>query len=96
MNELFTILAIIILGLFGINVMKSKKIRDQKDEIRTQEKVIEKKQEEMRTIDDVQKRIAEIGNTPAPDRKDPPESGDSASRLERLNRMFKSDGDVEG
>ena len=90
MNGIITVLVVVILGLFGINVMKSKKIRNQKEEIKTQDIVIEKKKEEMRTINEVQTKIKEAKSSPAPEKKEAPLSGDSVSRLERLNRLHNN------
>lgn len=90
MNEIITVLVVVILGLFGINVMKSKKIKNQKEEIRTQETVIEKKKEEMKTINEVQKKINEAESLPAPEKKSAPASGDSSSRFERLNKLHRN------
>lgn len=90
MNGIITVLVVVILGLFGINVMKSKKIRNQKEEIKTQDIVIEKKKEEMRTINEVQTKINEAKSSPAPGKKEAPPSGDSDSRLERLNKLHRN------
>lgn len=90
MNGIITVLVVVILGLFGINVMKSKKIKNQKEEIKTQDLVIEKKTEEMRTINEVQTKIKEAESTPRPEEKKMPEAGDVASRLERLNRLHNN------
>ena len=90
MNEIITILVVVILGLFGINVMKSRKIKDQKEEIKTQDIIIKKKKEEMETINEVQTKINEAESTPAPEKKTAPVSGDSASRLERLNKLHSN------
>jgi cell division protein FtsN len=90
MNGIITVLVVVILGLFGINVMKSKKIRNQKEEIKTQDIVIEKKKEEMRTINEVQTKINEAKSSPAPGKKEAPATGDSDSRLERLNKLHSN------
>lgn len=90
MNEIITLLVVVILGLFGINVMKSKKIKDQKEEIKTQDALIVKKKEEMKRINEVQTKINEAESLPAPKKKEAPPSGDSASRLERLNKLHSN------
>lgn len=90
MNEIFTVLIVVILGLFGINVMKSKKIKKQKEEIKTSDKIIEQKKEELKTINDTHKRIEKIKETPKPEVKASPKAGDSTSRIERLNKLHES------
>ena len=89
MNEIFGILTVIIIGLFGINVMKSRKINSQKKEIKKQEAQIGKKKEEMNAIHEAQTKIEEIKKAPKPEEKETPESGDYASRLERLNKLHE-------
>lgn len=90
MNGIITVLVVVILGLFGINVMKSKKIKNQKEEIKTQDIVIEKKKEEMKRINEVQTKINEAKASPAPGKKEAPAAGDSSSRLERLNKLHSN------
>lgn len=72
MNEIISILVVVILGLFGINVMKSNKIRNQKKEIKTKDEVITRKKEELKTINEVQNKIKEAESTPKPEEKVPP------------------------
>lgn len=90
MNEIISILVVVILGLFGINVMKSNKIRNQKKEIKTKNEAISRKKEELKTINEVQNKIKEAESAPKPEEKTPPEVGDVASRLERLNKLHNN------
>lgn len=90
MNEIISILVVVILGLFGINVMKSNKIRNQKKEIKTKNEVISRKKEELKTIHEVQNKIKEAESAPKPEEKAPPEVGDVASRIERLNKLHNN------
>lgn len=43
MIEIISIIVALVLGLFGLNVMKSNKIKNQKKEIKTKDEVITKK-----------------------------------------------------
>ena len=90
MTEIISILVAIVLGLFGLNVMKSNKIKNQKKEIKTKDEVITKKKEELKTINEVQNKIKEAESAPKPEEKAPPEVGDIASRLERLNKLHNN------
>ena len=90
MTEIISILVAVVLGLFGLNVMKSNKIRNQKKEIKTKDEVITRKKEELKTINEVQNKIKEAESAPKPEEKAPPEVGDVASRLERLNRLHNN------
>ena len=76
MTEIISILVAIVLGFFGLNVMKSNKIR--------------KKKEELKTINEVQNKIKEAESAPKPKETKMPEAGDVASRIERLNRLHNN------
>lgn len=90
MNEIISILVVVILGLFGINVMKSNKIKNQKKEIKSKDEVITKKKEELKTINEVQNKIKEAESAPKPEEKKMPEVGDVASRIEHLNKLHNN------
>ena len=90
MNEIISILVVVILGLFGINVMKSNKIRNQKKEIKIKNDVISRKKEELKTINEVQNKIKEAESAPKPEETKMPEAGDVVSRIERLNKLHNN------
>lgn len=90
MTEIISIIVALVLGLFGLNVMKSNKIKNQKKEIKTKDEVITKKKEELKTINEVQNKIKEAESSPKPEETKMPEAGDVASRIERLNKLHNN------
>ena len=90
MTEIISIIVALVLGLFGLNVMKSNKIKNQKKEIKTKDEVITKKKDELKTINEVQNKIKEAESAPKPEEKKMPEAGDVASRIERLNKLHNN------
>ncbi len=70
-----------------------KKVEDAEEKEKEAEKNAENKQKELESILEVQKRLNEIESEEAPEKIEAAPSGDSASRLARLNSV--SDGSEE-
>ena len=89
MNEIMQMLILIILGLLGITRLQAHKTKDLKKDIQKAQDTVKKREQELEKIDEVQQKITTITQEKPPEKIEPPESGDSAGRLDRLNRLHE-------
>ena len=89
MNEIMQMLILIILGLLGITRLQAHKTKDLKKDIQQAQDMVKKREQELEKIDEVQQKITTITQEKPPEKIEPPESGDSAGRLDRLNRLHE-------
>jgi hypothetical protein len=89
MNEIMQMLILIILGLLGITRLQAHKTKDLKKDIQQAQDIVKKREQELEKIDEVQQKITNITQEKPPEKIEPPESGDSAGRLDRLNRLHE-------
>ncbi|MEA4866823.1 MAG: hypothetical protein VB088_15670 [Sphaerochaeta sp.] len=89
MNEIMQMLILIILGLLGITRLQAHKTKDLKKDIQKAQFTVKKREQELEKIDEVQQKITTITQEKPPEKIEPPESGDSAGRLDRLNRLHE-------
>ena len=87
MTELIIGLLIAVLGLLGFGIYKSNKLEDQKIKTRQAEAKAEIREKQMGVVHEVRKELKIIEQEKPPTEKVAPESGDSSSRLDRLNRL---------
>ncbi|MEA4864098.1 MAG: hypothetical protein VB088_01725 [Sphaerochaeta sp.] len=89
MNEIMQMLILIILGLLGITRLQAHKTKDLKKDIQQAQVTVKKREKELEKIDEVQQKITIITQEAAPETIEPPASGDTAGRLDRLNQLHK-------
>ena len=89
MNEIMQMLILIILGLLGITRLQAHKTKDLKKDIQKAQDTVKKREQQLEKIDEVQQKITIIGQEQPPETIEPPESGDTAGRLDRLNRLHE-------
>ncbi|MEA4866697.1 MAG: hypothetical protein VB088_15025 [Sphaerochaeta sp.] len=89
MNEIMQMLILIILGLLGITRLQAHKTKDLKKDIQQAQVTVKKREKELEKIDEVQQKITTITQEKPPEKIGPPESGDSAGRVDRLNRLHE-------
>jgi len=89
MNEIMQILILIILGLLGITRLQAHKTKDLKKDIQQAQFTVKKREQQLEKIDEVQQKITTIAQEKPPETIQPPESGDTAGRLDRLNQLHK-------
>ena len=89
MNEIMQMLILIILGLLGITRYQAYKTKGLKKDIQQERETVKKREQQLEKIDEVHKKITTIEQEQPPETIEPPESGDTASRLDRLNRLHK-------
>ncbi|NBK26380.1 MAG: hypothetical protein EOM68_30770 [Spirochaetia bacterium] len=89
MNEIMQMLILIILGLLGITRFQAHKTKDLKKDIQKAQDTVKKREQQLEKIDEVQQKITTITQEKPPEKIEPPESGDSAGRLDRLNRLHE-------
>ena len=89
MNEIMQMLILIILGLLGITRLQAHKTKDLKKDIQQAQFTVKKREQELEKIDEVQQKITTIAQEKPPETIEPPESGDVAGRLDRLNRLHE-------
>jgi predicted negative regulator of RcsB-dependent stress response len=89
MNEIMQMLILIILGLLGITRFQAHKTKDMKKDIQQAQVTVKKREQELEKIDEVQQKITTITQKKPPEKIEPPESGDTAGRLDRLNRLHE-------
>lgn len=87
MQNLGYILVGVLVGLFGVFVSVIRSLSAEKKKVKKLEKTVEERKGEMEKIATVQKKVEEIKSEKKPEAKAAPPSGDSSSRLERLNRL---------
>ena len=89
MNEIMQMLILIILGLLGITRLQAHKTKDLKKDIQKAQDTVKKREQQLEKIDEVQQKITTIAKEKPPETIEPPESGDVAGRLDRLNRLHE-------
>lgn len=89
MNEIMQMLILIILGLLGITRLQAHKTKDLKKDIQKAQDTVKKREQELEKIDEVQQKITTITQEKPPEKIEPPESGDAAARIDRLNRLHE-------
>ena len=89
MNEIMQMLILIILGLLGITRLQAHKTKSLKKDVRKAEDAAKRKDKELETINEIQQKISAITEEKPPERIKPPESGDAAARIDRLNRLHE-------
>jgi len=89
MNEIMQMLILIILGLLGITRLQASKTKSLRQDARKAEDAAKRKDKELETINEIQQKITAITEEKPPERIEPPESGDAAARIDRLNRLHE-------
>jgi hypothetical protein len=89
MNEIMQMLILIILGLLGITRLQASKAKSLKQDVRKAEDAAKRKDKELETINEIQQKITAITQEKPPQRIEPPQGGDVAGRLGRLNRLHE-------
>lgn len=81
------VISALFLSLF---TLQKRKVEKQKDEIEELKGLEQVRQTQMETLKEVQDEIRQaMHGTPEPERVESPSAGDSASRLDRLNRLHE-------
>ena len=86
LNVIIT-LAVVVLGLLGYGVKTASDKKKLKDEVQTLKDTKEVLTSQMETINEVRKELNLIESEKKPEKKDSPATGDSASRIDRLNSL---------
>jgi hypothetical protein len=89
MNDIMQLLLLIILGLLGITRYQAHKTNGLKKDIQQERETVKKREQQLEKIDEIQQEITTIAKEKPPETIEPPESGDVAGRLDRLNRLHK-------
>jgi hypothetical protein len=89
MNDIMQLLLLIILGLLGITRYQAHKTKGLKKDIQQERETVKKREQQLEKIDEIQQEITTIAKEKPPETIEPPESGDVAGRLDRLNRLHK-------
>ena len=87
MNTLITIVVTILLSLVGITKHQSNKMKVQKKELDKTKQQVKEKYKELEDINELQNKIKELRKEEKPKKKKAAISGDSSSRLDRLNKL---------
>lgn len=90
MSEFVFGLIIAVLGLLGFGVYKSHKLDQQKEKTREAEAKAEIKEKQMEVVHEVRKELKILEEEKPPEEKVAPVSGDSDSRIERLNKLHNN------
>jgi hypothetical protein len=89
MHDIFQLLILIILGLLGITRLQASKTKGLKKEIQQERETVKEREQQLEKIDEVQQKITTIAQEKPPETIEPPKSGDTAGRLDCLNRLHK-------
>jgi len=89
MNDIVQLLILIILGLLGITRFQARKAKDLKKDIQQERETVKKREQELEKIDEVHQKITAITKEAPPETIEPPQSGDVAGRLDRLNKLHE-------
>ena len=90
MSDVILGLVVTILGLLGFGIYKSHKLENQKIKTQEAEAKAEIAQKQMEIVHEVRKELKVIEEEKPPEKVEAPASGDSASRLNRLNRLHNN------
>ena len=80
-------LAIVVLGLLGYGIKSTNDKKKLKEEVKELKESKEVLSSQMETINEVRKELNLIDEEKKPEKKSAAPSGDSTSRLNRLNRL---------
>ena len=83
-------LIVAVLALLGFGTYKSKKLSEQKEKTKEAEAKAQIREKQMETLHEIQKELNLIEDEKKPEKKDAPLSGDSESRIERLNQLHNN------
>ena len=89
MNDIMQLLLLIILGLLGITRYQAHKTKSLKKDIQQERETVKKREQQLEKIDEVHQKITTIAKEKPPQTINPPARGDTAGRLDRLNRLHK-------
>lgn len=89
LNDIIQMLILIILGLLGITRLQAHKTKDLKKDIQQERETVKKREQQLEKLDEVQQKITTIEQEQPPETIEPPASGDTAGRLDRLNQLHK-------
>lgn len=89
MSSFIQMLILAIFALLGITSMERNKSKRLKQQVKQAEDTIKQTNKKMESLDAIQKEIKAIETEEAPKKIKPPESGDVASRLDRLNKLHQ-------
>ena len=93
LNVIIT-LAVIVLGLLGYGVKTATDKKKLKEEVQTLKDTKKVLTSQMETINEVRKELNLIDNETKPEKKSSAPSGDSASRIDRLNSLSDKTGNT--
>ena len=93
LNVIIT-LAVVILGLLGYGVKTATDKKKLKEEVQTLKDTKEVLTSQMETISEVRKELNLIESEAKPEKKDSPATGDSGSRIDRLNSLSDKTGNT--
>ena len=89
MVELISTLVLAILGLLGFGIFKSHKLDQQKEKTREAEAKAGIREKQIEVVHEVRKDLKVIEQEKPPEKIEAPSSGDSDSRLDRLNKLHQ-------
>ena len=87
MSEFILSLIVAVLGLLGFGIYKSHKLDEQKAKTQEAEARAEIREKQMEVVHEVRKELKAIEEEKPPEKVESSASGDSTSRLDRLNRL---------
>ena len=82
-------LLVAVLGLLGFGIYKSHKLEDQKIKTQQAEAKAEIREKQMEVVHEVSRELKVIEEEKPPQNTEAPVSGDSDSRLDRLNKLHQ-------
>ena len=89
MAEFVISLIVAVLGLLGFGIYKTHKLEDQKIKTQEAEARAEVARKQMEVVHEVRKELKAIEEEKPPEKVEAPISGDSDSRLDRLNKLHQ-------
>ena len=89
MAEFVFSLIVAVLGLLGFGIYKTHKLEDQKIKTQEAEARAEVARKQMEVVHEVRKELEVIEEEKPPEKVEAPISGDSDSRLDRLNKLHQ-------
>ncbi|HAN42780.1 MAG: hypothetical protein J5800_02160 [Spirochaetales bacterium] len=89
MAEFVISLIVAVLGLLGFGIYKTHKLEDQKIKTQEAEARAEVARKQMEVVHEVRKELKVVEEEKPPEKVEAPISGDSDSRLDRLNKLHQ-------
>lgn len=89
MAEFVISLIVAVLGLLGFGIYKTHKLEDQKIKTQEAEAMAEVARKQMEVVHEVRKELKVVEEEKPPEKVEAPISGDSDSRLDRLNKLHQ-------